>query len=750
MKIRNLYLEYFEQKNISKGYQSEQEYWKDLFHLVDILLSIACLLRAEITKSEDGAVRLDNMHLRGVAVTMDEILRELTRDHSEETVPWKIPKDDVNGIIGEARFHIRSRLQFSSRKTEFRLPVLIQMLQLSEFEQFLVILSMMVYDKKYEPVFSYLQGDVRLREPTIGLAVSLCELCKTSDCASIGAVREKSGLLFQYMLELYPVPDLGAAIQVLRLSKRIYSYLLGYDGLSSDLEAYVEFFSRKEILPAIGIREDQLGKLKKYIRFQLQENTEKGNILNLYGNRGIGKRYLLKQAARELGLNVLFVEVYKLLNNRLADIQELMRKIAIETMVTGSLTCFCYTQDLFWNRQGESGESETRPPGLELILGDIRTSYKSAFWITHQKADYLLEYRIHVKQMELPMLSVHEKIRLWNQLTPGYSLDDSVDLNLCANQYILTPGEIAEVLKTAELLRIEEGTEKITKEYIRQAVTQQSANQLGRCATQIRSIYTWDDLVVSPEQRRQMDMVCNQIKFKSIVGEEWGFHKKTAYGRGVCALFYGSPGTGKTMAVQVIANELGLDLYRVDLSQIVSKYIGETEKNISDLFARAKNINALLFFDEADALFAKRSEVKDSHDRNANSETAHLLQKLEDYEGIAILATNYINNIDDAFKRRIKFMINFSFPTAQVRLQLWNTIIPREVPLEEELDFEFFAEKFELSGSNIKEVLTNAAYIAAAAGTSLANRHVVESVKLNFAKYGKILTKEDFEYLGEA
>lgn len=201
------------------------------------------------------------------------------------------------------------------------------------------------------------------------------------------------------------------------------------------------------------------------------------------------------------------------------------------------------------------------------------------------------------------------------------------------------------------------------------------------------------------------------------------------------------------MAVQVMANELGLDLYRVDLSQMVSKYIGETEKNISELFKKAKNLNALLFFDEADSLFAKRLEVKDAHDRNANAETAHLLQKLEDYEGIAILATNYVNNIDDAFKRRIKFMVNFSFPTPEVRLELWHTILPKQVPFEEEIDFEYYAEHFELSGSSIKEVLTNASFIAASQGEKLANRHIIEAIKLNFAKYGKVLTDNDFGYL---
>ena len=245
-----------------------------------------------------------------------------------------------------------------------------------------------------------------------------------------------------------------------------------------------------------------------------------------------------------------------------------------------------------------------------------------------------------------------------------------------------------------------------------------------------------------------MKMICDQVRYRSIVNEDWGFRRKTPYGRGLCALFYGSPGTGKTMAVQVMANDLGLELYRIDLSQLTSKYIGETQKNISELFDRAKNINAMLFFDEADSMFAKRSEVKDANDRYANADTAFLLQKLEEHEGITVLATNYVNNIDDAFKRRIKFMINFVFPTADVRLRLWKTILPAEAKIDEPIDFEFFAERFELSGSNIKEILTNAAFLAAAEGRGLCNSHIIEAVKLNFSKYGKILTNADFDYFG--
>jgi ATP-dependent 26S proteasome regulatory subunit len=391
---------------------------------------------------------------------------------------------------------------------------------------------------------------------------------------------------------------------------------------------------------------------------------------------------------------------------------------------------------------------KTRDMRLVTTIEYIEKEFWLVIWLSRIKEDELTKHNVSLVCMELPMLTVSERIVLWDVFSQDYNLAEDIDTVLCANQYILTPKSIKDVLDTANNLALSDNRSLIEREDILQGVKQHSVNQLGRYATLINAVFTWDDLVIDEEQKREMQLICNQIKYRNVVGEEWGFNEKTPYGRGLCALFYGSPGTGKTMAVQVMANELGLDLYRIDLSQLVSKYIGETEKNISDLFRRAKNINALLFFDEADSLFAKRSEVKDAHDRYANADTAHLLQKLEEYEGISILATNYVNNIDDAFKRRIKYMINFVFPTPEVRLKLWKTVLPKKVVLEEEIDFEFFAYNFELAGSNIKDILTTAAYIAASEHTGLANRHIVEAVKLNFKKYGKILTNEDFGYLG--
>jgi SpoVK/Ycf46/Vps4 family AAA+-type ATPase len=201
------------------------------------------------------------------------------------------------------------------------------------------------------------------------------------------------------------------------------------------------------------------------------------------------------------------------------------------------------------------------------------------------------------------------------------------------------------------------------------------------------------------------------------------------------------------MAAHVLSRDLGLDLYRIDLSQMVSKYIGETEKNISALFRRAKNINAILFFDEADTLFSKRTEVKDSHDRNANAETGHLLQQFEDYEGIVLLSTNYMSNLDPAFKRRIKYTVPFAMPEKDERLRLWNTLLPDEAKRDETLNLRYFADNFELSGSGIKEVLINAAYLVASENRGLTNRGVAQMLKMTCAKNGRILTRADCMYL---
>jgi SpoVK/Ycf46/Vps4 family AAA+-type ATPase len=271
----------------------------------------------------------------------------------------------------------------------------------------------------------------------------------------------------------------------------------------------------------------------------------------------------------------------------------------------------------------------------------------------------------------------------------------------------------------------------------------QSNRKLATLATRIKPHYKWSDIVLPPDSLRQLREICNAVEFRSIVYEEWGFDKKLSLGKGLGLLFAGPSGTGKTMAAEVLAGELGLDLYKIDLSTVVSKYIGETEKNLSRIFTEATTSNAVLFFDEADALFGKRSEVRDSHDRYANIEINYLLQRMEEYEGTVILATNLRKNMDDAFVRRIQFTIEFPFPHAEQRLAIWQRVWPQNMP-REDLDLEFMARRFEISGGNIRNIALTAAFLAAEERDRVKMKHLIRATWQEYQKMGKVVMEGQF------
>jgi len=271
------------------------------------------------------------------------------------------------------------------------------------------------------------------------------------------------------------------------------------------------------------------------------------------------------------------------------------------------------------------------------------------------------------------------------------------------------------------------------------ALTQPSLDQL---AQRIEPKATWDELVLSEESLRQLRQIAAQVRGRYRVYEEWGYARRMTRGLGINALFAGESGTGKTMAAEVIANELKLHLYRIDLSAVVSKYIGQTEKNLRKLFDAAEQGGAILFFDEADALFGKRSEVKDSHDRYANIEINYLLQRMEAFSGLAILATNMKSALDPAFMRRLRFIVNFPFPGPAERRQMWHKALPPEVP-QEGLDTERLA-RFNVSGGNIHSIALNAAFMAAQRGTAVTQSLLLAAVRNELRKLDKPVNEAEF------
>ncbi|MCU1693860.1 MAG: ATPase central domain protein, partial [Frankiales bacterium] len=284
---------------------------------------------------------------------------------------------------------------------------------------------------------------------------------------------------------------------------------------------------------------------------------------------------------------------------------------------------------------------------------------------------------------------------------------------------------------------------RVTAEHVRAAARAANGSALQRLARRVRPGVGWDDLVLAPAPLVSLREVAVRARHREQVLGDWHMRPGGGRGYGVAALFAGDSGTGKTMSAEVIAADLGLDLYVVDLATVVDKYVGETEKNLERIFTAAASVNGVLLFDEADAVFGKRSEVKDAHDRYANVESAYLLQRMESFDGLAILATNLRANIDEAFLRRLDVLVDFPLPDAVARLALWDTCLGTAVP-RGELDLEFCARSFELAGGAIRSAAVSAAYLAAADRGVVTTAHLARAVHREYRKLGRLCLESEF------
>jgi AAA+ superfamily predicted ATPase len=343
--------------------------------------------------------------------------------------------------------------------------------------------------------------------------------------------------------------------------------------------------------------------------------------------------------------------------------------------------------------------------------------------------------------VHLPELDVATRADVWRRRLGTHA--DMLDVDALADRFIFGPERIARVVDHV-LDRVGPGAVPLTQADLFDAARRLSAERVVGVTRTIESPFTWDDLVLPATVKRRLHDVVRAIALRPRVLDQWGFATRLANARGVKVMFAGASGTGKTMAASIVAKTLSLDTHRIELAAVVSKYIGETEKNLDRAFDTARRANAILFIDEADALFGKRSEVKDAHDRYANVETAYLLQKMEDHDGIVILATNLANNIDEAFSRRMQFVIDFPMPDVASREKLWRGMFPPLAPLAADLDIPFLARQFTLAGGDIRNVVLDAAYLAAQEDQSIGMRHLLNAVAHQYAKRGKVPTATEF------
>ena len=308
-----------------------------------------------------------------------------------------------------------------------------------------------------------------------------------------------------------------------------------------------------------------------------------------------------------------------------------------------------------------------------------------------------------------------------------------------AGQFSLNLGEIRKIAALA--LKTQDKAEPLN-ERLWEACLNLTRPRLDSLAQRLDVKATWDNLVLPDEQMALMRQIAAQVRGRHKVYGEWGFSTRMNRGFGIAALFTGESGTGKTMAAEVIAGDLRLNLYRIDLSAVVSKYIGETEKNLRRLFDAAEQGGAILFFDEADALFGKRSEVKDSHDRYANIEINYLLQRMETFSGLAILATNMKTALDAAFMRRLRFVVNFQFPGVKERRMIWEKVLPPETP-RETLDYDRLA-RLNITGGNIHSIALNAAFLACEKGRPVTMPLLFSAARTELRKLEKPVSEAEF------
>jgi hypothetical protein len=589
-------------------------------------------------------------------------------------------------------------LFFHAAETQLppRLQWLTQRFNLSSFDCDVLLLTIAPeLDLRYERLYAYLQDDITRRLPTIDLALNL--LCQTPEekLQQRQHFSPQSALISQGILHTIADPNQvqpSFLAHYLKLDDRIRQFLLGDDSLAAELQPIAKLETPNPV-QATQPQELQTAIAQPTVRLYIQ------------GIPGIGKHRIAETIAAELGLLLLTVDLSQL------DIT-LLPQVLREARLWNAVLYLAAADSLETQTAKRLSQQIQTAPGPILLGGSMSQAPLAGDW----------------RYFRLTNLDRHQRRDYWQQALQQANIQLSdPEFDTLTDRFNLTPAQIDRTLAQAEP----------TLTSLLAAARQQSDQTLGKVAQKLSPKYTWADIILPPAPLAQLQEIGNQARMRSLVYEQWGFDRKLSLGKGLNILFAGPPGTGKTMAAEVIANDLQLDLYKIDLSQVVSKYIGETEKNLDRIFTAAHSANAILFFDEADALFGKRSEVKDAHDRYANIEVGYLLQKMEEYEGTAILATNLRQNMDDAFVRRIQVIVEFPFPDQEFRRQIWRVMVPPELPIDGAIDFDWLAQEIKLPGGNIKNIVLAAAFLAASDGQVVTMNHLIQASEREYQKLGR-------------
>ncbi len=594
---------------------------------------------------------------------------------------------------------------------------------LSPFERDVLLLCFAVEeDPEFATLYAYVQDDANARYATLHLTLNvLCQTLEQRESARATLLPSSPLRRFKLLTLNEGVAGATQSSRPLRIDERVADYVRGMNRLD---ESVAHLVRPVEPAPITGAHRDLVDQL---VRWAESSAGQPWPPVHLTGPTGVGKKAIAREFCVRAGLQLYTFDLRRLPLQD-GDRHQLLHVMEREAVLS-RMALYVDVVDV-----------DPSDRLLSAAAHDWMEHYGGVLFIGGRERRQLQR---QVRHIAVPKLDAVEQHEIWTRSLQG--IVNSVDgqVHAIVQQFDLGPSAIPQVVGAAAArARMNPGEFILTADDLWHACREQVGWQLGSLAQRLTPCYTWDDIVLPDDLMRQLHEIADQVAARAQVYERWGFGARLPRGRGINALFSGPSGTGKTMAAEILANHLQLDLYRIDLAGVVSKYIGETEKNLRNVFDTAEQSGAILFFDEADALFGKRTEVKDSHDRYANIEVNYLLQRMEDYRGLAILCTNRRASLDRAFLRRLRFLVEFPFPDGENRRLIWQKVFPAQAPLAS-LDLAVLS-RLEISGGNIRNIALNAAFLAAGKQTNIGMEHLLHAARREYSKIDKMLTEAEF------
>jgi hypothetical protein len=596
------------------------------------------------------------------------------------------------------------------------LIVLSQKLGLSRFEQnTLILCAAMELDTRIPYLCARAQGDVNRPYPTFALAMALF------DEPAWDVLSPERPLRYWRLIEINQPAAQPLITSPLRADERIVSFLKGLNYIDDRIASLLIPTEPADTYIDLPLSQDETA--KKILRY-LGGNGGRPPVIQLLGSDTPTKLIIARHVSSELGLYLYQMQI-QMLPTQAADLENFSRLWQRESIL---LPITLYIEAHEESTSGQGALQSTFLNRFLAITNGIFFLDSIDAWPGLSRTNITLD---------ILRPTASEQLSAWASAL-GHAADEIP--SKLASQFDLNYESINQIARRVQV-EVDEADPALGMRLWDEAMAS-ARPRLETLAQRLDCKATWEDIVLPAKEMNLLRQIAGQMALRCKVYDDWGFREKMNRGLGISVLFTGDSGTGKTMAAEVLANALRLDLYRIDLSAVVSKYIGETEKNLRRLFDAAEDGGAILFFDEADALFGKRSEVKDSHDRYANIEINYLLQRIEAYRGIAILATNMKSALDTAFMRRLRFVVRFPFPGVAERREIWRKVFPAGTPTKD-LDLDKLS-RLNIPGGSIHRIALNAAFLAAGEGTPVTMPFILDAAKTEFYKMEMPVNESDF------